>query len=227
MAFKYKFLLNNILSPAGKVSIHLGNSETADRLLVYFNTRKWNRGFLKLKKFNISLLPIDQFSKDEDYLASVNGKNSAAYFSRRCSKMGYTFQSFNPNDEIDAIFEINTSSTERQGREMDESYKLLVTEWPNDDVNNWFGIYSKEGKLVAYVWTYVVGEMVLINRILGHGDYLKENVMYLLMTSVVSTFVNDNRINFIMYDTFGKFENGLVMFKKRIGFKPFTVNFKR
>jgi hypothetical protein len=224
---KYKFLIKNILSPEGKVDIRLGNSETANRLLSYFNSRAWKRGFLKLKKYNISLLPINQFSKDEDYLASVNGKNSEAYFSRRCAKLGYTFQSFNPNDEIDAIFEINTSSKERQGREMDESYKQLVAEWPNDEVNNWFGIYSKEGKLVAYVWTYEVGEMVLINRILGHDDYLKENVMYLLMTSVVSTFVNDNRINFIMYDTFGKFENGLVMFKKRIGFKPFTVNFKR
>jgi hypothetical protein len=224
---KYKFLINNILSPTGKVSIHLGNSETAIKLITYFDSRSWKRGFLKLKKYNISLLPIDQFSKDEDYLASVNGKNSAAYFSRRCLKLGYLFKPFNPNAEIDAIFEINTSSTERQGREMDESYMQLVAEWPNDEVNNWFGIYSKEGKLVAYVWAYVVGEMVLINRILGHGDYLKENVMYLLMTNVVSTFVNDNRINFIMYDTFGKFENGLVMFKKRIGFKPFTVNFKR
>lgn len=35
MAFKHKFLLNNILSPTGKVSIHLGNSETAE---VYFST---------------------------------------------------------------------------------------------------------------------------------------------------------------------------------------------
>jgi hypothetical protein len=224
---KYKFLIKNILSPEGKVAIRLGNSDTANRLLSYFNSRAWKRGFLKLKKYNISLLPINQFSKEDDYLASVNGKNSAAYFSRRCAKLGYTFQSFNPNNEIEAIFEINTSSTERQGREMDESYKQLVAEWPNDEVNKWLGIYSKEGKLVAYVWTYVVGEMVLINRILGHGDYLKENVMYLLMASVVSTFVNDNQINFIMYDTFGKFENGLVMFKKRIGFKPYTVNFKR
>ena len=224
---KYKFLIKNILSPTGKVFIHLGNSETAKKLLTYFNSRSWKRGYLKLKKYNISLLPIVQFSVEEEYLASVNGKNSAAYFSRRCAKLGYTFQSFNPNDEIVAIFEINTSSTERQGREMDESYKQLVAEWPNDEVNKWFGIYSKEGKLVAYVWIYLVGEMVLINRILGHGDYLKDNVMYLLMTNVVSKFINVRQINFIMYDTFGKFENGLVMFKKRIGFKPFTVNFKQ
>jgi hypothetical protein len=224
---KYKFLINNILSPTGKVSIHLGNSETAIKLITYFNSRSWKRGFLKLKKYNISLLPIDQFSKEEDYLASVNGKNSAAYFSRRCSKMGYAFRAFNPNDQIDAIYEINTSSTERQGREMDESYKVKVNDWPSDEVNQWFGIFTAEGKLVAYVWTYYVGEMVLINRILGHGDYLKDNVMYLIMTSVVSKCVKSDEINFVMYDTFGKVENGLVMFKKRIGFKPYTVNFKR
>jgi hypothetical protein len=69
--------------------------------------------------------------------------------------------------------------------------------------------------------------MVLINRILGHGDFLKDNVMYLIMTRVVSEFIHAKESNFIMYDTFGQVENGLVLFKKRIGFKPYTVNFKR
>ena len=74
------------------MAIRLGNSETANRLLSYFNSRAWKRGFLKLKKYNISLLPIDQFSKEDDYLGSVNGKNSAAYFSRRCAKLGVGVQ---------------------------------------------------------------------------------------------------------------------------------------
>jgi hypothetical protein len=224
---KYKFLIKNILTPTGKVTISIGNSATANKLLTYFNSRSWKRAFIKLKKYNIALLPIDQFSKEEDYLTSVNGKNSAAYFSRRCSKLGYTFQTFNPNHAIDAIFEINTSSSERQGRAMEESYNKLVSEWPCDEIHKWFGIYSSDGKLVAYVWTYIVGEMVLINRILGHGDFLKDNIMYLLMTSVVSEFIQVKESNFIMYDTFGQVENGLVLFKKRIGFKPYTVNFKQ
>lgn len=227
MLKKYQFVLKNILSPEDKIQIHLGDSETSGRLLKYFNSRSWKRGFLKLKKFNISLLPIASFSTDEDYLNAVNGKNSAAYFTRRCAKMGYTFQAFNPNDAIEAIYEINTSSTERQGREMDESYKMKVEEWPSDQVNQWFGVFTKDGKLVAYVWTYVVGEMVLINRILGHHDFLKDNIMYSLMTNVVTVFIKQNEINYIMYDTFGKVENGLVMFKRRIGFKPYTVNFIR
>lgn len=227
MLKKYQFVLKNILSPEDKIQIHLGDSETSGRLLKYFNSRSWKRGFLKLKKFNISLLPIASFSTVEDYLNAVNGKNSAAYFTRRCAKMGYTFQPFNPNDAIEAIYEINTSSTERQGREMDESYKMKVEEWPSDQVNQWFGVFTKDGKLVAYVWTYVVGEMVLINRILGHHDFLKDNIMYSLMTNVVTVFIKQNEMNYIMYDTFGKVENGLVMFKRRIGFKPFTVNFIR
>ena len=182
---------------------------------------------IKFKKFNIALLPINKFTGEDDYLKTVNGKNSAAYFSRRCSKLNYSFRLFNPNDEITAIYEINTSSEMRQGRKMDQNYSKFVTVWPNNKVNKWFGVYSNESKLVAYVWVYIIGEMVLINRILGHSDYLKENIMYLLMTNVVSYFIHDTRINFIMYDTFGKTENGLVLFKKRIGFKPYTVNFIR
>jgi len=227
MLVKYKFVVNNILSPEGKVSIHLGNSEVSNSLLSYFNSRSWKRGFIKLKKFNISLLPITDFLKEEEYLSSVNGKNSAAYFSRRCTKMGYTVRSFNPNNQIEEIFTINTSSTERQGRVMDKNYQIKVNEWPTDEENQWFGIFSEEGKLVAYVWTYIAGEMVLINRILGHADFLKDNIMYLLMTKVVAAFVQSDEINYLMYDTFGKVENGLVLFKKRIGFKPYTVNFER
>jgi hypothetical protein len=47
------------------------------------------------------------------------------------------------------------------------------------------------------------------------------------MTRVVSEFIHAKESNFIMYDTFGQVENGLVLFKKRIGFKPYTVNFKQ
>ncbi len=223
---KFKFLIKNILSPEGKVIIHLGKSELSKRLLKYFNSRSWKRGFIKLKKYNISLLPIAIFSNGEEYLTLVSGKNSAAYFSRRCTKLNYTFHKLNPNMFINDIFEINTSSSERQGRTMDESYLIKVEEWQHDEENKWFGIYSLEGKLVAYAWTYEVGEIALINRILGHGDYLKDNIMFLLMTNIVSYYIALNKTKFIMYDTFGKVENGLVMFKKRIGFKPFTVNFR-
>jgi hypothetical protein len=139
--------------------------------------------------------------------------------------MGYTLQKFNPNNELELIFEINTSSEERQGRKMQQSYLNKTTHWPNDDVNHWYGIYSTEGKLVAYMWLYLVGEMVLINRILGHKDHLKNNVMYLMITKVIAGFINSNKIKYVMYDTFGRSENGLVLFKKRIGFKPYTVNF--
>lgn len=225
MNMSIKFLLKNILAPFGRVTIKLGDTEISNRLLKYFNRRSWNRAFIKLKKYNISLIAIDQFSSIESYLSSINGKNSAAYFSRRCEKMGYTLKKINPNDELESIYKINTSSQERQGRKMGKSYLNRVDHWPNDEVNQWYGIYSSDGRLVAYMWLYLVGEMVLINRILGHKDHLKNNVMYLMTTKVIAGFINSNKIKYVMYDTFGRSENGLVLFKKRIGFKPYTVNF--
>ena len=68
-------------------------------------------------------------------------------------------------------------------------------------------------------------DLSLINRILGHDEHLKNNVMYFLIVSFVKDIITSTVNRVIMYDTFGKNQNGLVMFKKRIGFKPYTVNF--
>ena len=223
----YKFLLRNIFFPRGKVSVHVGDSPTAINLLNYFNKRQWNRAFIKTKKFNISLLNLQKFESSKDYIASVNGKNSAAYFSRRCLKLGFEVSKFNPNLEIESIFAINTSMSERQGRQMDSSYSILQKEWPSGENHSWYGVYNADKQLVAYAWIYEVRELITVNRILGHGNYMKDNIMYLLLTEVVTTYIDQKRVKYMMYDTFGKHDNGLVLFKKRIGFEPYTVNFQR
>lgn len=220
-----KFLVKNIFRPEGKISIQLGNDIGAKRYLNYFNQKSWKRGFIKNKKYNISLLPISSYQNPEEYLLSVNGKNSAYYFSRRCEKMGYSFKPFDPNSKIDAIYAINMSADERQGRKMDEAYRTKVLEWPSDEANIWYGIFSSDQELVGYVWTVNIGELTIINRILGHQAHLKNNVMYSLVTNVIGKAIEEKLVRYIMYDTFGRKQNGLVLFKKRIGFKPYTVNF--
>jgi hypothetical protein len=205
----------------------LGNSLNAQRILKSFNRRYLRKGFIKNKQFNIAIIDLSEFKSEGDYIQSVKGKNSADYFSRRCEKMGYTFESFDPNDEIEQIYNINSSSQERQGKSMAASYLEKVLTWPNESGNTWYGIFDPEGILVAYLWTIELNEMTLLNRILGHQEHLKNNIMYLLLTKYITNAIVDRKAKYVMYDTFGKFQNGLVMYKKRIGFKPYTVNFMK
>lgn len=220
-----KFVWNNFLKPAGKITVSLGNSEQGKRMRSYFNQRSWKRLFIPNKKYNCAIIELSQFTSFEAYVQTIKGKNSADYFSRRCSKMGYYWKHFNPNEQIDAIYEINTSAGNRQGRTMDASYQQKVSQWPNDKQNIWIGVFDVNHNLVSYIWLIFMNELVLMNRILGHADHLKNNVVYLNNVSAIEYVFSTHSSNYLMYDTFGRQQNGLVLFKKRIGFRPYTVNF--
>jgi hypothetical protein len=222
-----KFLINNFLYPEGKIRVKLGDSSEGINYLNYFNKRSLKRLFIKNKKYNCSIIDASSFKSELDYYSTIKGKNSADYFARRCEKLGYTFTKFDPNQEIESIYKINTSTNTRQGKLMEGSYLNKVEKWENSESNEWYGVYSKENELVAYLWSIKLNELVLINRILGNFNHLNNNVMYLLTSRFIGNVIVQGGVKYIMYDTFGRKKNGLVLYKKRIGFKAFTVNFTK
>ena len=58
----------------------------------------------------------------EDYEKNISGKNGVGYYTRRCKKNGYYTKEFKQSDYIEEIYNINTSTTERQGHKMSEAY---------------------------------------------------------------------------------------------------------
>jgi hypothetical protein len=51
--------------------------------------------------------------------------------------------------------------------------------------------------------------------------------MYLLITSSISNLIDSNiNIKFVMYDTIFGASDGLRLFKKRLGFKPYLVKWR-
>jgi hypothetical protein len=72
------------------------------------------------------------------------------------------------------------------------------------------------------------GEIVGMNRIMGHGDHLDNGVMFLLMAGVVE-HVKATRpgIRYVFYDMFFGAGEGLREFKTRLGFRPHYVHWKR
>lgn len=210
-----------------KVSINLNvNDSDAEKLFHSFNSRHPRFPVIRRKTIGVMLLNLNNYTKIEDYLKTVSGKNSTAYYSRRCAKEGYEFKSFNPNDYQDKILEINMSQPERQGIKMSKPYSERI-EYQINEKNIYGGIFLHR-ELVAYIWFRVQGELIIVNRILGHAEHLKKGVMYLLFSSAVNYILQKKiTVKWMMYDTFFGAKEGLKLFKTRLGFKPYIVRWKR
>lgn len=181
---------------------------------------------IKAKTHGIALIPIHEFENAAAFIGTISGKNSAAYFSRKAERSGYSFSPFKENDELDSIYSINTSSGERQGNTMSSWYTSKHDKIELADNYYCRGIYHEE-RLVAYAFIGVFGELAIISNILGHKDHLKGGVMYLLLTGLCSEIADQKKAKFIMYDTLLGASPGLRMFKERCGFNAYKVNWIR
>lgn len=200
------------------------NDKEGARLFKLFNKRHPKMPLVRKKSIGIALVKIKDFENAEAYMKSVNGKNSAAYFSRKAIRTGYQFKQFNANEYVDAIHDIHWSSSERQGKKLSAAYEQKTVDYPVDDNNVYYGVFL-ENKLVAYCWCLVSGELQIMNRIMGHSNHLNAGVMYLLVTKIVEHILLDDTsgVKYVMYDTMLGASEGLKMFKKRCGFIAYRV----
>lgn len=217
-----------------KVRINLKcDSDTCRELYGVFTKRHSRYLVIPNKAIGVALVDLNKFPNSTTYLDSLSEKNtaqsrydSAAGESRRCLRKGYRFEEIDRNRFIEDIHEINTSLEERQGREMGEAYREKKEHYPVQENQRYFGVL-KGDKLVAYVWVTVCGECATTHRVLGHGDHLKAGVMYLLITRVISLLLDEcKEVKYFMYDTFFGASEGLRFFKKRLGFRPYRVQWQ-
>lgn len=143
---------------------------------------------------------------------------------RHAHSLGYRFAPIVRSAFVDDVFAINTSLPRRQGRPMSAGYR----ERPifGDDVFDCdrHGVHAygvlKDGTLVAYAWIYRSGELALVSQILGHGDHLAGDVMYLLARGVIQAEATANRGGFLVYNRHDSGTDGLRYFKEKTGFEP-------
>lgn len=162
----------------------------------------------------------------EDYFDVVNAKTRNMV--RKAVKLGYHTGQLYYNDNLKEMYEINTSSIERQGRPMTSSYfeELApigeVTKSCESHKQIYYGVFRKDFKLVAYCWLAICSDIAIINRILGHADYLKDGIMNLLIAGLVHHAQNHG-ISYINYRTMTSSTEGLEKFKKHVGFKSVRI----
>ncbi len=160
----------------------------------------------------------------ESYLKNIGAKSRN--MNKKAEKSFIFCKVFNWNEKLDEIFEINKSSPNRQGREMDKSYTLYPKKLENLNESDYsiihIGAFIEEN-LIGYVELYIYGNFAMTNRILGHKNYLKFGVMNLMIKKCVE-YAIENSIEYINYLTMqNRKYNSLSAFKNRVGFREYSL----
>ena len=184
-------------------------------------------GLISVKKYKFYFYPIAIIeipSNIDTYLKEIGPKSRN--MNKKAEKNSISCKVFDWNEYLDSVYEVNTSSLVRQGREMDVTYKSYPKEviYPNE--NNYsivhIGAFLKE-KLVGYIELYIYGNFAMTNRILGHKEYLKFGVMNLMVKKCVEYGI-DNNLEYINYLTMeNRKHNSLSAFKYRVGFREYSL----
>jgi hypothetical protein len=139
----------------------------------------------------------------------------------RCARRGYTFSEISYADYADDIFEINTSLEQRQGRPMADGYRERrehgrLPEFPCHLHNTRTYGVLRGRKLRAYLTLHRSNELGMVSMILGHGDHLADEIMYLLFAGMVEDQAGNAGI--LYYNRHDSGQDGLRFYKERVGF---------
>jgi hypothetical protein len=145
----------------------------------------------------------------------------------RCQRRGYVFNEVDYSQYADDIYAINTSLDQRQGRPMADGYlhhieRGRLPQFPCDLHNTrTYGVLSPRLNLVAYLTLHRSNELAMVSMILGHGDYLIDEIMYLLFAGMVEDQAGYAGI--LYYNRHDSGQEGLRFYKERVGFREGDV----
>lgn len=145
----------------------------------------------------------------------------------RSGRLGYGFAPIDRSQYANDIYEINTSLAQRQGRPMSDGYRTrdVPGRLPNYPCERHsiktYGVikeFSLSSPLRAYLTLYRVNELSLVSMILGHGNDLRDDIMYLLFAGVVEHTAGAG--GWFYYNRHDSGTDGLRYYKERVGFQP-------
>jgi hypothetical protein len=84
----------------------------------------------------------------------------------------------------------------------------------------------REGKLYAYSFVRQCGEMMLFSRILGHGDFMADGIMQLLVFEAVKDLHEHSGTQWAVYHLHDSGTEGLQFFKRKMGFRGVRVRWQ-
>jgi hypothetical protein len=79
-------------------------------------------------------------------------------------------------------------------------------------------------RLVAYLSMYRCGELALVSQILGHGEHLRDDVMFLLFRESLAREIEQG--GYVVYNLHSSGTDGLRYWKERCGFSAMEVTWQ-
>lgn len=147
----------------------------------------------------------------------------------RAERLGYTFQVVRREQHTEDLFRINTSAERRQGRPMSDSYTKRYAYSPlppypceRHQVRT-YGVTSSSGRLVAYLWLYVSGQLRLCSSIIGHAAHLDDGIMYLLFRGMLAAEMERDPDGIVVYHRWDNGTDGLRFYKERVGLRDTPI----
>ena len=154
-----------------------------EEILRAFRRRHPRYRIVSRKSVGAALLPLDEFTTLEEYLANLRYARRRV---RRAARLGYTVGFFDPNKRRSELLSIHTSLPERQGRAIDPEYLDPGAEYPAGPHIEYHGAFQRD-VLVAYSRVEYAGDIAALARIMGHGDHMDDGTMFLLVRGSWST----------------------------------------
>lgn len=141
--------------------------------------------------------------------------------------LGYKIHPVRRHEVADEVHQINTSLDERQGKPMSEGYRHRPSSspdpiWPCERHGvHPYGVFDDRCRLRSYLWIYRSGELALVSQILGHGDYLRDDIMYLLWQGMLEHEIPLG--GYVVYNRHDSGTDGLRYYKEKVGLRATRV----
>jgi hypothetical protein len=189
----------------------------------YYTQRHPRYKIIGNKTMGAALIDLGRYTDAPAYLEDIAGKNRGAWHAKRARSRGYVCTEIERNEHVDAIYAINTSLDERQGRPMDDKYRERVERYERQPHFSYYGVLNPEGKLVAYANIGRYGNFSAFSQLIGIRN--NDGIMHLMMVDIVARLLAEKQVRYVMYDTFFGAQPGLQQFKRVLGYQPYRVKY--
>jgi hypothetical protein len=213
---------------APRIVIEAYGGREAREAYLTFTSRHPRFRLTALKRWGVALIRVP--ASYDDYLAG-HSKWVLRQRLRLATRHNFRYSVVTPQDYLDDILVVNRSAPSRQGRAMPASYvdpERLSRAFEGQTTMH--GVFNGDGRLRAYATVLAVGDACVFTHILGHADDLELGTMYLLVSEVVRSCIARRSAHgspvWLMYDTYWGASRGLTFFKDRLGFEPYTVEWR-
>lgn len=146
---------------------------------------------------------------------------------RRAENAGYTVRSIRADEYRHEILEIHRSTPRRQGEPMKPESQTEggIVSMLGDRRGN--GVFDAGGRLRGYMLWIDAGEVIVLRGLMGHADFLRDGIMYLLFSETIRAAIEAGErgsgARWLQYTWHHRQGDGMRRFKRELGFRPYRV----